>query len=274
MTAKTIGLVIAGCCSLAFADLSQAKAASPAPAKHGKAVAAASWPKGPGSLTGVWLLSDYKTSAKYDILESAMKENNGQLPPMLPAVAAEYQRRVASSRAGNPYATPRTSCQPGGVPQSMFGPTLLAEFLETKGEVTILFEEFTNFRQIFLNVPHSPDPDPTFMGESVGHWEGDTLVIDTIGLTHRTVLDTIGMPHSDDMHVVERIRRVDKDTLEDVAWFEDPKTFSRPWTAKPTHFKLQPPGTHLREDICEDNRNAPNADGTVGLKLNAPVPTK
>jgi hypothetical protein len=271
MIRKIIGLLCAGCCSLAFAGpvLAQAPAVKAAPAKP---TAPASWPKGPGSLTGVWLLSDYKTSKTFDILESAMKENNGQLPPMLPAVAAEYQRRLAASRAGAPFATPRTSCQPGGMPQSMFGPMLLVEFLETKGEVTVLFEEFTNFRQIFLNVEHSADPDPTFFGESVGHWEGDTLVVDTKGLNAHTVLDTVGMPHSEDMHLVERIRRVDQKTLEDVVAFDDPKTFSRPWTAKTTHFTLQPAGTHLREDICEDNRNAPTAEGTVGLQHNTPAP--
>ena len=89
------------------------------------------------------------------------------------------------------------------------------------------------------------------MGHSIGRWDGDTLVVDTIGLNDKTWLDTAGHPHSDALHVVERIRRVDHDTLENTLTFDDPKTYTKSWTST-IIYKLHPDWS-LREDIvCED----------------------
>jgi hypothetical protein len=160
-----------------------------------------------------------------------------------------------------------SKCLPAGVPQMMFGPRLPLQILETPGQVTILVEPLTNFRIIYLNEPHSEDPDPSFMGESVGHWEGDTLVVDTIAQLDRTTLDPIGMPHSDALHVVEKFRRTGKDSLELVVTIDDPKTFTRPWTAATT-FKSEP-GLRVQQYFCENQRNP--SEGEV-MQMLRPAP--
>jgi hypothetical protein len=144
-----------------------------------------------------------------------------------------------------------TSCAPYGIPRLMnnVGPF---EVLQGKNRVLMLFETGNSIRQIWMDGRgHPEDLDPSWMGHAIGHWEGDTLVVDTIGLTDKSWLDTAGHPHSEALHIVERIRRVDHDTLEDTLTFDDPKTYTRTWTSK-IIYKLRPDWS-LREDIaCED----------------------
>jgi hypothetical protein len=145
-----------------------------------------------------------------------------------------------------------TSCAPYGIPRLMnnVGPF---EVLQGKNRVLMVFETGNAIRQIWMDGRgHPEDLDPSWMGHAIGHWEGDTLVVDTIGLTDKSWLDTAGHPHSDALHIVERIRRVDHDTLEDTLTFDDPKTYTRTWTSK-IIYKLRPDWS-LREDIaCEDH---------------------
>jgi hypothetical protein len=144
-----------------------------------------------------------------------------------------------------------TSCAPYGIPRLMnhVGPF---EILQSKGRVLMLFETGNSIRQIWMDGRgHPADLDPSWMGHAIGHWEGATLVVDTVGLTDKSWLDTAGHPHSDALHVVERIRRVDHDTLENALTFDDPKTYTRSWTST-IIYKLRPDWS-LKEDIaCED----------------------
>jgi hypothetical protein len=217
-----------------------------------EATASANVPRGPGSLSGIWVNDGYRSSARFKLQEGLIVTEKGEAPPLQPWAAKLREDRLAAAVAGRPYATTKSRCLPGGVPQVMFGPKLPVQFLETPTQVTILIEEFMDFRIVRLNARHREDPDPTFMGDSIGHWEGDTLVIDTIGLTDRTALDPVGTPHSDALHVVERIRRVDKDTLDVVVEFDDPKAFTGRWTAR-TAFKAVPEW-QIQENVCENNR--------------------
>ena len=134
----------------------------------------------------------------------------------------------------------------------MFGSGLPHQTLESPGQVTILVEELSYFRIIRLNAKHQEDPDPTFMGDAVGHWEGGTLVVDTIGLSDQTLLPG-GIPHSEQLHVVERFRRTSKDRIELLMTFEDPKAFTTPWTTV-THLKIES-NRRISEYYCENNRN-------------------
>jgi hypothetical protein len=93
------------------------------------------------------------------------------------------------------------------------------------------------------------------MGDSIGYWEGDTLIVDTIGLSDRTSIDEVGMPHSESLHVIERYRRVDASTLEIRMTLDDPLTFSKPWEAR-VIYKAAAPNNPLIEYICENNRSA------------------
>ena len=120
-----------------------------------------------------------------------------------------------------------TSCAPFGIPRLMnhAGPF---EVLQTPGRVLMLFETGNSIRQIWMDGRgHPEDLDPSWMGHAIGHWEGDTLVVDTIGMTDKSWLDTAGHPHSDALHIVERIRRVDHDTLENTQGLLAVQFFSR-----------------------------------------------
>jgi hypothetical protein len=144
-----------------------------------------------------------------------------------------------------------TSCFPSGMPRIMTE-IMPFEIVEIPGRVLILFERDYAVSHIWTDGRKLPeDPDPSYMGYSVGKWDGDTLVIDTIGLKDITWMDRNGHPHSDALHVTGRMRRVNHDRLE-VDWtFTDPKAFTKPWTGK-TVYRLHPDWT-LEEFIsCED----------------------
>ena len=130
------------------------------------------------------------------------------------------------------------------------------QILQTPGQVTMLHEEMTVYRHIQLGGVHPEDPDPSYMGDSIGHWEGDTLVVDTVGLKTITTLDPVGLPHTEQLHVVERIRRTGPKQIENVLTLDDPGAFTRPWSLRLT-YALQPPQRKLAEYICENQRNAP-----------------
>lgn len=127
------------------------------------------------------------------------------------------------------------------------------EIIQTAGEVVELFEYDHSVRHIYLGKrAHADDLTPTYMGDSIGHWDGSTLVVDTTGLNDKRWLDRVGHPASEQMHIVERIRRVDKNTLQVDFTFDDPKSYLRPWTAQ-MRFSLHP-DWHIMEHMCMDNK--------------------
>lgn len=109
--------------------------------------------------------------------------------------------------------------------------------LQTPAQVYLLFEYLHVWRIVTMDRPHSKDLDSTWLGDSVGRYEGDTLVIDTVGFNDKTWLDNVGHPHSDELHTVERLRRLNQDTLELELTIEDPKAYTHSFTSKRT-FKL------------------------------------
>jgi hypothetical protein len=109
---------------------------------------------------------------------------------------------------------------------------------------------------LFRRIPtdgraHPADLDPTFMGDSVGRWDGDTLVVDVLGFNERTWLDTEGHQHSDALHVVERFTRAGADVLQYAVTIDDPKTYKQSWTTSRTLSRQ--PGWALKEYVCEEN---------------------
>jgi hypothetical protein len=118
----------------------------------------------------------------------------------------------------------------------------------------VLFEYDSVRHQIFTGGrAHDTSLGPMWMGDSVGHWQGDTLVVDTINFNDKTWIDRIGHPHSDALHVVERIRRIDHDHLVDDITIEDSKAYTKPWTVH-LPFLLRPKWT-LGEQFCEDGES-------------------
>lgn len=119
----------------------------------------------------------------------------------------------------------------------------------------MLYEGFTTYRQIFTDGRALPkDPQPAFLGYSVGHWEGDEMVVDTIGINDTTWLDNAGRTHSDQMHLTERFRRKDFGHLEMELTIDDPKAYSKPWKVLETANLL--PDTELLEYVCDENNRA------------------
>jgi hypothetical protein len=154
-------------------------------------------------------------------------------PNLMPWVKDFMKKDIDEVLAGKTAFTAQSSCMPGGVPMFMGlgGPNPIV-FLQTPKEVWIIFWSEHQVRRIYLNVPHSAHPKPSWYGESVGHYEGDTLVVDTIGQNDKTFVDIYRTPHTDKLHVVERWRMIDGGKMmESVFTVEDPGAFYKPWTA-------------------------------------------
>jgi hypothetical protein len=212
-------------------------------------------PTGAGSLNGIWTAPGYKGSARTPPRDRVFRTSDGKWAPLLPAASELLEKRIKQSEQGEPFSNTIMQCLPGGVPEMVFGAPYPVQIIESPGQITMLYEMYNHFRVIYLDGKHPADPDPTFMGHSIGRWEGGTLVVDTVGLTDRTTIDEVGMPHSEELHVVERYRRVDTNTLEILITLDDPRTFSKPWDARVV-YKAAAPGNHLIEFICENNKSA------------------
>jgi len=185
----------------------------------------------------------------------------GAIPPYKPDWAAKYQATVAASRAGKITVDPTAKCLPPGMPRTMSTPFPI-EFSVEPDRVLVLFE-IGGVRRIPTDGRKHPSEDdltPTFMGDSVGHWEGDTLVVDTVGLRDDTVFDASGSSHSDKMHVIERIRLLSPDKLEDAMTIEDPVAFEHPW--QQTHTYDRKRDWQIMEFVCEENNRGINPDGS------------
>ena len=155
-------------------------------------------------------------------------------------------------RANNSKDDPEGYCLPGGVPRYT-GTPYPFQIIQLPDRVVILYEGASHmYRVVLMNAEHSKDPDPTWLGESVGHWEGnDTLVIDTVAFNGKTWLDYVGHPASDQLHVIEKLRRPDYRTLVYEATIEDPKYYTKPWTTS-FNVKFQP-GWEIKEYVCLEN---------------------
>ena len=130
------------------------------------------------------------------------------------------------------------------------------------GVTVILYEGFTTFRQIFTDGRELPkDPQPSWLGYSVGKWEGDTFVVDTIGINEKTWMDNAGRPHSDALHTIERYRRRSFGAMDVTLTIDDPKAYTRPWTVDVSPSRIVV-GQDLLEYVCtENNRDVPHLFG-------------
>jgi hypothetical protein len=183
-----------------------------------------------------------------------------EIPEMTPwgmerylAAKPSYGPRAVATSTDyvNPTTGKDAGCLPPGVPRIYIQPFAF-EIFQTPKKVIEYFEFDHHVRQIFMDGrQHPADLDPTWMGHSIGWYEGDTLVVDTIGLNDKTWIDRGGLPHSDQLHVVERIRRPSRDSLEVKINIEDPKAYTKPWSGY-RNYKLEPTWD-IEEFICADN---------------------
>ncbi|HUK01060.1 MAG TPA: hypothetical protein VLW26_02165 [Steroidobacteraceae bacterium] len=207
----------------------------------------------PHNFEGVWWLQGY---------EYMLGPEPGVPPPLKPEYMKVLERRIRAKNAGTPEADASTQCFPHGMPRVMESPYPI-EIVQTPGRLTILHEVAHNIRRIWLNRDHPKDVPLTFLGDSVGHWEGDTLVVDTVGLNDRTFIDDEGSSHSTQEHVIERFKKTEGGAkLDLVITVEDPVTLEHPYSYHRTY--AWRPDVRPQEYICEENnRNAPVNGVTV-----------
>jgi hypothetical protein len=147
---------------------------------------------------------------------------------------------------------PAARCLPGPGPRLHAVQLFPIQIVQTPEQIIILYEYFTIFRVIPLNQKAHPDDlEPSFLGNSIGHWEGDTLVVDVTGFNDKGWVMAGGIFHSDALHITERYTRVDRDTINYEATIEDPKVFTKPFTSSTTLMLRE--GARLREYICPEN---------------------
>jgi hypothetical protein len=189
--------------------------------------------EGKPDLSGVWL--------------AAIHRPEGQPPDPLPWAEAIARKRRENRNIDSPGA----HCLPTGLGAS--GILRPYRFVQTRDVLVIVEENNDPTRQIYLDGRRHPDdPNPSYMGHSVGHWEGDTLVVDTVGLTDRGWIAFGSYPQTEKLHVIERFRRPDLGHLEREITFDDPSAFKKPWTLKRVS-SLAPKGIDVLEYVCAEN---------------------
>jgi hypothetical protein len=176
--------------------------------------------------------------------------------PMLQPWTAEIVRRNAElNRQDNPPLSAQQACRPHGVPYILqLNDTV--QFLQTPDEIVFLYSREMRWRIVHMNTGHPADLKPDYYGHSVGHWQGNTLVIDTIGLNDKTYTDRFGTPHTDKIHVVQRFEVVDADTIHVDFTVEDPGAFTMPWSG----IKGYRRGGNYLEQVCAENNRNPVTD--------------
>jgi hypothetical protein len=209
----------------------------------GKPILTAPAPKAPDGkpdLSGIWRA----VSGKY--LRNLAADN--VRVPFTPAAAALYNEHRNNTGKSLPF----DRCLPRGVPAALLVREHPFKIVQTSGVILILYDESLHHRQIFLDGRGFPeDPTPAWFGYSIAKWEGDSLVAETMGFNEETWIDDGGHPHSDAMHVIERFRRRTVGKLEVEITIDDPKSYTKPWTAA-VLFELLP-DTDLGEHLCAVN---------------------
>jgi hypothetical protein len=192
-------------------------------------------------------------------LDNASGKN---LLPWVREALSKQNELVLRGRNGE---TREARCWETGVPAFHLNPGVM-HIIQTPREVVLFLTG--RARHIWLNVPHSANPKPSWYGESVGHYDGDTLVVDTIGFNDRTFVDSYRTPHTDKLHVVERFRLIDGgDTLEVAFTVEDPGVFYQPWAGTRNRHRVMNPNSRPAEFDCA---TANDDYFNIGLE---PVPT-
>ena len=199
-------------------------------------------PDGKPDLSGLW--QPAPNPYRFDLIQNLQDE-----AIFRPAAEAVFQRRIVDFRRDDPV----TNCLPGG-PSDMLSTTY--RIMQSPAVVALLYENGTGrYRQIYMDGRTLPvDPNPTWLGYSVGRWEGDTLVVESAGFNDRTWLDRAGHPHSEKLRVTERFRRVDFGHVEYQITFDDPETLTRPLSLSvPVNYQAD---TDMLENVCSENNRS------------------
>jgi hypothetical protein len=189
-------------------------------------------------------------------------------PILQPWVVEQMRKSNDEVLAGKVAFTARSRCWPHGVPGFLLYPVHPIFFIQTPNEVVMSWGQDFQLRRVYLNVPHNTNLKPSWYGESVGHYEnGDTLVVDTIGLNDKSYVDNFRTPHTTQLHVVERFKLVDDGSgLEVTVHVEDPGAFTMPWNAVTRYRRDQrEQEVPLHEMLCAENNQDHFNQGLVPI---------
>jgi len=224
-------------------------------------------PDGKPDLTGVWQGGNGRRGT-WEEANSGLGVGGTGLDPSAPANPASQQvvrdpapyqpwaaKRVLESFNRRGIDDPAALCLPLGIPRIALVGLFPIQIVQTEKQLVILYEYMGVYRVIPLNVQHPDDVVPGYMGDSVGRWEGDTLVVDAIAFNDKTWLSGTGTFHSDALHITERYTRVDKDQINYDVTMEDPNVLTEPWTIHANLMLRE--GTRLREYVCAENNLTP-----------------
>jgi len=203
-------------------------------------------PYGKPDLSGFWMPED----PIKNLLNLAADLKPDEVP-LTPWGRGVLNERIATNGKDHPG----VSCLPSGIPEKDNIPDGL-KLVQTEDLVLLLHESRTIYRQIFTDGrPLPKDPQPTWMGYSIGHWDNDTLVVETIGQNGKTWLDMQGHPGTEALRVTERFSRPRIGHMDIEVTIDDPKAYTKPWSVK-LNWRLEP-DTDLIESICEENNRDP-----------------
>jgi hypothetical protein len=227
-------------------------------------------PDGKPDLTGVWQGGSTQRGT-WEEANGGLGVGGSGLNPAAPVVLSSNDR--PAGREGAPYQPwaakkvleafnrrgiddPTGLCLPAGLPRIVMLGLFPQQFIQTPTQIVILYEYMNVFRVIPLNAKHPDDMIPSYMGNSVARWDGDTLVVDVIGFNDKTWLSGAGTFHTDALHITERYTRVDKDQINYEVTMEDPNVLTKPWTLQSTLMLRE--GTRLQEYVCAENNIDPD----------------
>jgi hypothetical protein len=245
-------------------------AAVDAPAKDGKSTAgeakpAAKPPNPRTAMTGQW-------NRYPEIDEKPHPEFPPAAPIPAPPLKAEYKAAWEAHRktladaeaAGKPIFSNYTACLPDGMPAMMMG-MFPMEVLQTPGQITIIQEAYNQVRRIYMGekLPAFEDAEPLFWGHSSGKWEGDTLVVETVGVKEDVKFRDA--PHSNQMRIVERIRMLSPTMMEDEVTVTDPVYLDGAWKWRWMYKRMH--GYKMLEYVCESNREYRDETGAARMRL-------
>jgi len=227
-------------------------------------------PAGKPDLTGVWQGGSTQPGA-WEEANTGLGVGGTGRDRNVPVVGSSNDR--PAGRAGAPYQPwaakkvleaferrgvddPTGHCLPAGIPRSVIIGLFPQQFVQTPTQIVILYEYLSVFRVIPFNAEHADDLLPSYMGDSVARWEGDTLVVDVTGFNDKTWLSGTGTFHSEALHIVERYTRVSKDRIDYEVSMEDPNVLTEPWTLRSSLMLRE--GTRLQEYVCAENNIDPD----------------
>jgi hypothetical protein len=206
-------------------------------------------PSGPGPVTA---FRGQRQTSNNDVRASGAQAvfamGDTDAPILQPWAREQMRQRNERVLAGKPAFSRQASCWPVGTPGFLLYAVQPVYFVQGPMEVVMIWQADHQVRHVYLNVPHSPNPKPSWFGESVGHYEGDTLVVDTIASDTRTFIDQFETPHTEKLHTIERFHMTNGGmTMEVNLHVEDPGAFTTPWDAIQRYRRVEPGVADVKE---------------------------